>query len=149
MGISLTAASTYWSTIVKRDKEKELLFRGDQIRRAIESYYTGGPGGRGSQYPRSFDDLLKDPRFPTIKKHLRKTYKDPMTEDGQWGIVMDSGGRIKGVFSKSQDKPLKVGNFPAEYEAFEVAEKYSDWKFTHPLEKKSTSAPKSSDEEGG
>ena len=136
MGISLTAASTYWSTIIKREKEKELLFRGDQIRRAIESYYGGESGGGGSQYPASLNDLLKDPRSPTIKKHLRKIYRDPMTEDGQWGLVMASGNRIKGVFSKSEEKPLKVGNFPSGYEGFENAEKYSDWKFTHSLEKK-------------
>ena len=74
MGISLTAAGTYWSTIIKREKETELLFRGDQIRRAIESYCGGGPGGRGSQYPASLNDLLRDPRYPTLKKHLRKIY---------------------------------------------------------------------------
>ena len=72
-----------------------------------------------------------------------------MTEDGQWGMIMDAGGRIKGVFSKSNGKPLKAGNFPAGYEVFENAEKYSDWKFTHPLEKKTASAPKSSGEEDG
>ena len=141
MGISLTAASTYWSTIIKRDKEQELLFRGDQIRRAIESYFNGGPGGKGEQYPGSLKDLLKDPRYPSMTKHLRKIYEDPMTDDGQWGIIMASGGRIKGVFSKSKDKPLKIGDFPKGYESFENAEKYSDWKFTHPLEKKSASAP--------
>ena len=70
-----------------------------------------------------------------------------MTEDGQWGMVIKEGGRIKGVFSKSQEKPQKVGNFPPGYEGFENAEKYSDWKFTHPLEKKAPSTPATPGEE--
>ncbi|MBW1863002.1 MAG: type II secretion system protein, partial [Deltaproteobacteria bacterium] len=131
MGISITAASTYWSTIMKREREKELLFRGDQIRRAIESYYTGAPGGGGKKYSRSLKELLKDPRYPAPRRHLRKLYKDPMDVDREWGFIMASGGRIKGVFSKSKEKPLKVGNFPAEYENFEKAKTYSDWKFVH------------------
>jgi len=135
IGISLTSGSTYWSTVIKREKEKELLFRGDQIRKAIGSYYNGAPGGAGSQYPASLNDLLKDPRYLTTQRHLRKIYKDPMTKDGQWGLIKVQGERIKGVFSKSEEKPFKTGNFPAEYEDFEKAVKYSDWKFVYPSEK--------------
>jgi len=134
IGISLTAGSTYWSTIIKREKEKELLFRGDQIQKAIESYYNGAPGGGGSQYPASLNDLLKDPRYLVTQRHLRKIYKDPMTKDGQWGLITVQGGRIKGVFSKSVEKPLKVGNFPEKYKNFEKADKYSDWRFVYPSE---------------
>lgn len=131
IGISLTAGSTYWSTIIKREKEKELLFRGDQIRRAIESYYNGAPGGGGSQYPALLNDLLKDPRYLATQRHLRKIYKDPMTKDGQWGLIKTQGGRIKGVFSKSVEQPLKAGNFPEEYKDFEKAVQYSDWRFEY------------------
>jgi type II secretory pathway pseudopilin PulG len=131
IGITLTAGSRYWSTMIKREKEQELLFRGDQIRKAIEVYYKAASGGRGSQYPSSLKDLLKDPRLPTPQRYLRKVYKDPMTDEGQWNIVMAPNGRIKGVFSKSKDIPIKVGNFPAIYEDFEKAETYADWKFVY------------------
>ena len=134
MGISLSAGGTYWSTVVKREKEKELLFRGDQILRAIESYYKGAPGGGGSQYPGSLNDLLKDSRYLATRRYLRKVYPDPMVKDGQWGLVMAPGGKIKGVFSKSKEKPLKVGNFSEDYKSFENAERYSDWRFVYPLE---------------
>lgn len=144
IGISLTAGSTYWSTITKREKEKELLFRGDQIRRAIQSYYKGAPGG-GSQYPASLNDLLKDPRYLTTRRYLRKIYTDPMTQDGQWGLVKAPGGGIMGVFSKSEQRPLKVGNFPEDYVSFEEAEKYSDWRFVYPNEKEATASPERSD----
>ncbi len=130
-GIALTGASTYWSTIVKREKEAELLFRGDRIRRAIGSYYERAPSGRPKSYPSSLEDLLKDPRYMTLKRHLRKIYPDPMTEDGKWGLILDSRGGIKGVFSKSKDRPLKTGQFPEEYSHFEKAKTYSDWKFVY------------------
>jgi len=131
-GIALTGASRYWSIAVKRDKEAELLFRGDQIEKAIESYYNSAKGGQ-QKYPRTLKDLLKDNRHHIIKKHLRKIYQDPMTKDGEWEKILDSGGGIKGVYSKSTDKPLKTGGFTKEYKDFEDSEKYSDWKFTHLL----------------
>lgn len=141
MGVSLSAGGIYWSTAVKREKEKELLFRGDQIRRAIESYYKGAPGGGGAQYPGTLNDLLKDPRYLVTQRYLRKVYQDPMTRDGQWGLIMAPGGKIKGVFSKSKEKPLKVGNFTEDYKSFENAEKYSDWKFVYPFEKIAAGSP--------
>lgn len=130
-GIALIGASEYWSTITKREREQELLFRGDRIRKAIGSYYEAAPAGRPHTYPGTLQDLLKDPRFMKLVRHLRKVYPDPMTKDGTWGLVLAAGGGIKGVFSKSTEKPLKVGGFPAEYQAFERAKRYSDWKFTY------------------
>ncbi len=142
MGISLTAGGTYWSTVIKREKEKELLFRGEQIRCAIESYYNGAPGGGGTQYPSALNDLLKDSRYLATRRYLRKVYSDPMTRDGQWGLVMAPGGRIKGIFSKSKEKPLKVGNFSEDNKSFENAETYSDWRFVYPIEKDAAATAK-------
>jgi type II secretory pathway pseudopilin PulG len=130
-GIALAEASKYWSTVIRREKEKELLFRGNQIKCAIEFYCKNTPSGRSSIYPRSLKDLLKDPRSFAIRRHLRKIYKDPMTKDGKWGLIKDSTGNIKGVFSKSIEKPIKAGNFPNEYKEFEETKKYSDWKFIY------------------
>jgi len=39
MGIALSMTGRYWSTVAKREKEEELLFRGDQIKKGIEQYY--------------------------------------------------------------------------------------------------------------
>jgi type II secretory pathway pseudopilin PulG len=145
IGISLTTGSAYWSTIVAREKEKELLFRGDQIRKAIESYYNGAPGGGSNQYPASFNDLLKDSRYLATRRYLRKIYKDPMTKDGQWGFIRAPGGRIKGVFSLSKEQPLKVGDFTKDYASFENASVYSEWRFVYPIEiKTSDSSTKAS-----
>ncbi len=128
--IALTEAVRLWQTVAKREREEELIFRGDQIRRAITSYATSTDQG-ALQYPRGFSDLLKDPRFPGVKRHLRKLYRDPMTDDGKWGLILAEGGGFKGVFSKSEHIPLKTSNFPKEYVSFEKRNKYSDWKFQH------------------
>jgi type II secretory pathway pseudopilin PulG len=127
-GIALTSASQYWSSVLTREAEKELLFRGDQIRRAIDSYYKSTPQGRLPSYPSRLEDLLKDPRSLDARRHLRRLYADPMT-GGKWEIVSDGKGGVKGVFSLSEKAPLKSGGFPAGYESFEGATAYTDWKF--------------------
>ena len=141
VGISLNVAGQCWSTKMKREKEKELLFYGDKIRQAIESYNTAKPDGKTPQYPGSLKDLLKDPRYPKVRRHLRKIYKDPMTSEGEWGYVLAPKGGIKGVFSKSKDTPLKTGLFPSPYEDFEKAETYADWKFVFVPEQKAAEPP--------
>jgi type II secretory pathway pseudopilin PulG len=129
-GIALTGISEYWSTIAKREREKELLYRGDRIRKAIAAYYRDSPTG-SSRYPGTLKDLLKDPRSMKTVRHLRKLYPDPMTKNGTWGLILAQGGGIKGVFTKSTEKPLKIGGFSTEFHAFEKAKKYSDWKFEY------------------
>lgn len=126
IGISLGGVGTMWSTTMKREKEQELLFRGDAIRNAIQSYYNFT---NNRQYPRSLADLLKDPRSLTPKRHLRKLYRDVMSPGGEWVLILDDTGGIKGVCSKSKDKPLKKANFPDTYGYLTTASIYNDWKF--------------------
>ena len=131
VGIAITAANRYWSTVIQREREAELLFRGHQIREAIRSYYENPPGGQGKQYPRAVADLLRDPRYPQKRRHLRRWYADPMTGRSDWILIQDAGGRIKGVSSAHPGRPLKEGNFPQPYGGFEVAASYADWKFVY------------------
>src|SRR5574341_508739 len=74
IGITLGAAGKYWSHVMLREKEEELLFRGEQYRQAIERYYTALPGR--NEYPPDIDNLLKDGRTATGKRHLREKYED-------------------------------------------------------------------------
>ncbi len=136
---SLMVAQKQWSTIVKRENEKELLFRAGQIVKGIESFYTNFPKGSSVQYPRTLKVLLIDNRYPVVKRHLRKIYNDPMTKDGDWGIVYDGKGNIKGVYSKSNSEPLKKDGFPNEYKTFKNKKKYSDWKFVYEYKKETAS----------
>ncbi len=110
IGISLGATGKYWSNVMLRDKEEELLFRGDQYRLAIERYYTALPGRQ--MYPQSIDELLKDPRSPTMKRHLRQKYKDPITGADFEEIKDPITKRILGVRSTSNKESLKQAEFP-------------------------------------
>ena len=136
-GVMLAAAGLIWQTEAKREKELELLFIGDQFRRAIESYYndsrvTGAVGETGiSRYPASLEQLLKDERSLVVKRHLRRIYPDPMTNSYDWGLVRQQDGGITGVYSLSAGVPIKRANFPADYAAFEKAGNYQGWKFVH------------------
>ena len=54
-----------------------------------------------------------------------------MSRGGDWVLVLDASQRIKGVHSAHKGTPLKKGNFPQEYDNFEEAETYADWKFVY------------------
>src|SRR5262245_65238120 len=60
-----------WETSARREKEAELLFVGNQYRRAIGLYYASTPGVV-KRYPRTLEDLIKDPRQPNTHRQTRK-----------------------------------------------------------------------------
>lgn len=127
LGVGLAALGTVWETVNQREKEAELLFVGDQYRRALASYNRLGPGGE-KHYPRKLEDLLRDPRFPNTVRHLRRLWTDPISGGG-WVLVRDVEGGIQGVHSPSDKVPRKTANFPGEDAAFEGAGSYADWVF--------------------
>jgi type II secretory pathway pseudopilin PulG len=129
-GVGLAVTGEAWRTTVQREKERELMFVGDQFRRAITQYYDGTPGGV-KQFPGSFEDLLKDGRYPTTRRHLRKNYRDPMTGKREWGIVRGPGETIMGVYSLGRGTPMKRANFPPDYASFDRAESYAAWRFAY------------------
>jgi len=53
MGLGLALAGEVWQTALARDREIELLYAGNQYRRAIERYYVSGP--------RQFPGTLRGP----------------------------------------------------------------------------------------
>lgn len=133
----LAGTGVVWHTVQKREKEAELLFIGNQFRAAIASYYSRTSGG-ARPYPGSLEDLVKDPRFPTPVRHLRKIYRDPMTGTTDWGLIAAPGGGIMGVYSKSEAAPLKRVDFDFPNRALEEHSKalgdkmsYKDWQFAH------------------
>lgn len=126
MGVLLAVAGQAWHTQAVREREEELLFVGDQYRRAIARFHASG-----ARYPRELADLLKDPRRPDTQRYLRKLYADPVTGKNEWGFVKAADGGIAGVYSLSEEKPFKTAGFRLEYAGFEGKGKYSDWQFAH------------------
>jgi len=127
LGLGLALTGEVWHTALTRDREMQLLYAGNQYRRAIERYYVSGP----KQFPRALEDLLKDPRKPGTERYLRKLYSDPLTGKSEWGVVTAPDGGIMGVYSLSEDSPKKVAYFGFANREFEGASKYSDWKFLY------------------
>jgi type II secretory pathway pseudopilin PulG len=116
--IMLAALGQQWSLESRRQKEIELVFRGEQIRDAIQSYYDATPV-EPKLLPTSIDDLLEDRRGPVLKRHLRQHWTDPMTGGKEWGLIM-AGPFLKGVYSTAAGHPLRAPS---------AIEHYDEWRF--------------------
>jgi type II secretory pathway pseudopilin PulG len=80
ISVGFLIAVPLWQTEVKREKEEELIFRGKQYAEAVRIYVRKNPG----RFPSSLKELLE-------KRCIRKLYKDPMTESGEWNIILNPG----------------------------------------------------------
>lgn len=123
-----TAADVYQQTR-QRSRETELMWIGNQYRKAIASYVAASPGGVQT-YPKQLDELLLDPRFPGARRHLRRIYPDPMTGKADWELIIAPQGGIAGVKSRSTLTPLKQAGFRPQDAHFEGRASYSEWEFT-------------------
>lgn len=127
LSITLTAASLVWSTELREQKERELLFVGQEYRNAIRSYYLMIPGR--PEYPTSLQSLILDPRFPNTVRHLRKIYPDPLTGHALALVRDPQGGGIMGVYSNATGTPVKVAGFDLADGQFKNASSYAQWLF--------------------
>jgi len=126
MGAVLGASAEVWHTAVQREKERELLFVGDQFRSALRSYFLDH-----AAFPRNLEDLLKDPQQAATRRYLRRMFRDPMTGKNEWGLERRLDGGIIGVHSLSDAQPIKVAGFAGDDSSFDGADKYSDWVFLY------------------
>lgn len=78
MLIALAVAAPRIATSIQRDKEIELVHRGEQYRHAIKLYYK-----KFGAYPTSINQLLNTDNI----RFLRKRYTDPITGKDDWRII--------------------------------------------------------------
>ena len=126
MGIVLGLTGQSWRTVMKREREKELLFRGSQIKEAIESWRR-----QSVTVPiNDLNDLVKF-RNPKVR-HLRRLYADPMTGKPNWRLIPDKNLGIIGVASTSEEEPLKksFANISS-LSGLTGKKKYSEWEFVN------------------
>ena len=64
---------------IKREKEEELIHRGQEYSRAIKKFYIAS----GGHYPSSLEQLENT----NNKRFLRKRYTDPITGKDDWRII--------------------------------------------------------------
>ena len=130
IGIVGATALQIGKAIHRRAAEEALLDIGLEFGQALESYRRATPVGQPDA-PFDLKDLLKDPRHPGAVRHLRKIFDDPMTGNSEWGISRsEDTKRIEGVYSLSDDRPIKVANFDFRYQGFEGKSSYRQWVFT-------------------
>jgi type II secretory pathway pseudopilin PulG len=76
MAIVLSMALPAWKTAAQREKEAELIFRGQQYARAVTLFQRK----YANTFPPNLDVLLNE-------HFLRRKYKDPMTKDGEFQVL--------------------------------------------------------------
>ena len=111
MGAALAALGTQWQVADQREREAELLFRGLQIRDALQRFNALTPAGtRG--LPLALDELLVDRRGLEPRFHLRRLYADPFSGQADWALLREAGGGIVGLHSRSQRPALRRHDLP-------------------------------------
>lgn len=87
MAVMLSIALPAWSHMVRREREEELIFRGNQYARAIALYQRT----RANAFPTSVDQLIE-------QRLLRKKYKDPLSpnKDGEFQLIFQSQLKTQG-----------------------------------------------------
>lgn len=100
----------------QREREKEAIFRGEQVADAIRQYYTYTamvkrlPGEQA--LPSSIEDLLDGVPIPGGSKNRQilrpSAARDPLTLDGEWRFVRP---RSQGLIEFQQSIMFYTGNF--------------------------------------
>jgi type II secretory pathway pseudopilin PulG len=81
MSITLLAVAPLWETEIQRENEEELIFRGNQYVEAVRLYQVKHPG----TFPPNLGVMVEE-------RCLRKAFRDPMTIQGEWKIILLPGG---------------------------------------------------------
>lgn len=99
--ITVIAASPNILTEGKREKEREMIWRGKQYARGVKLYYR-----KMGRFPTSLDDLTK-PKIGSLR-FMRQAYKDPMNkEDGSWRLIyVGPAGQLIGSLKPPQNLQL-------------------------------------------
>lgn len=82
LAVMMMAAVQPATIVAKREKEKELIFRGEEYTEAIRRWQTE----HGGTFPTHLKDLLK-PGGPKRIRYIRKLYRNPFDVEGKWGIL--------------------------------------------------------------
>ena len=88
----------------QRDREEELIFRGMEYQRAIQSFVR-----KFGRYPNTLEELEGTNKL----RFLRKQYRDPMTEEGEWRLIhIGPGGTFEDALTLGAS-PFNTAGGPA------------------------------------
>ena len=84
--ITMMGVARNYRRSVQRDREVEMIHRGEQYARAVQRFYR-----KNGRYPVGIEQLENMNKI----RYLRKRYKDPMSPDGAWKIVHPMDVKLK------------------------------------------------------
>jgi type II secretory pathway pseudopilin PulG len=100
MLLTATAASLpYWSSLIRRDREQEAISRGLQYAEAIRVFQR-----RFGRLPNRLEELLE-----VKPRSIRRLWKDPLTKDGAWAVVVQGQGGGSLVVDPRTGRPIGGG----------------------------------------
>src|SRR6266850_1754139 len=99
--LSTMVVATNILTEGRREKEKEMIWRGNQYARGVKLHFR-----KLGRFPTSLDDLTK-PKVGSLR-FMRQAYKDPMNkEDGSWRFIyVGPAGQLIGSLKPPQQNIL-------------------------------------------
>jgi type II secretory pathway pseudopilin PulG len=80
-----TMAAKSWQDVLRRDREAEMIFRAQEITRAIAKFRKGH-----GRLPNKLEELIEP--GPQGQYFLRRQYEDPLVPDGEWGLLFAAPG---------------------------------------------------------
>jgi type II secretory pathway pseudopilin PulG len=130
LALATQGVMTFVSQQVQRERESDLLRIGQLYASAIGAFYEASPGNVKS-WPTSFEDLIEDKRFVSVRRHLREVYPDPMTKSRNWGLIVAADGGIAGVHSHSMAAPIRSIPVDLGLGPIPNVARYADWQFVY------------------
>ncbi|HVJ06194.1 MAG TPA: hypothetical protein VM578_11025 [Candidatus Saccharimonadales bacterium] len=98
--ITMLGVARNYRRSIQRDREVEMIHRGEQYSRAVKRYYK-----KFGRYPTTIEQLENTNKI----RFLRKRYKDPMSPDGQWKIAHATDIKLPGIGAGAAGTVAGVG----------------------------------------
>lgn len=131
LAVFLLMAVPLWQTIMQREAEEELLFRGRQYVNAIGLYLKN----HNNLYAQNLEILH-------LEKFLRQLYKDPVAADGRWDLVFQNSsaalqarllvvpaGQAKAYFGRAVLVGVCSTSPETAFREYRGKKKYNEWAF--------------------
>jgi type II secretory pathway pseudopilin PulG len=106
-GVALSVVGPRWADAARREREQDLLHVGLLYAQALCMYHATSPGSEPG-YPPTLEAVLEDTRHVGTYRYLRKLWRDPIDPTTPWGLVRDGRGAVRGVYSTSEQAPLRT-----------------------------------------
>jgi type II secretory pathway pseudopilin PulG len=101
MALFAMAAATNVRQQAQREREKEAIFRGEEVADAIRSYYASKGAQGPNSLPTDMDQLLEGIQIPGRTKKLQvlrtSAAKDPLSSTGEWKLLAPTSSDFAGL----------------------------------------------------